>query len=330
MGLRVFSRRNNADAGPAQLADLVHPEPSRDSYQPAALVEPETDPLKRLYQQHRFAVLIQQDECATDKPAHARLCAQAERALEEELALVPEGLAALGTTLNDDPGAPEIEVEVPPFLLSIYPVTNARFQQFVDAGCYDDLELWPEEIWPHLIELRDLTGKPGPRFWRNGRHDRNLSDCPVVGVTWYEAQAYAKWVGLRLPTEAEWQMAASWRIKSEADVFRRFPWGDAMDYQRCNIWGTARGRVAPVDAFPEGAAPNGVRQLIGNIWEWTVSSFEFTDAEGRPIIGEMPLKAIRGGAFDTYFDAQATSNFRTGQIILGRTHNVGFRCALEV
>ncbi len=152
----------------------------------------------------------------------------------------------------------------------------------------------------------------------------------MVGISWYEAAAYAKWVGLRLPSEAEWQMAASWRISSEADVFRRFPWGDAMDYQRCNIWGAGLGRIVSVEEFETGDAPNGVRQLIGNVWEWTDSDFEITDAQGRMIIGEMPAKGVRGGAFDTYFDTQATATFRTGQILLGRTHNTGFRCALDV
>ena len=103
-----------------------------------------------------------------------------------------------------------------------------------------------------------------------------------------------------------------------------------MDYQRCNLWGTSRGGLAPVDAYPNGAAPNGVRQLVGNVWEWTAGDFEVTDAEGLIVVGEMPLKCIRGGAYDTYFDTQATSTFRTGQILLARAHNVGFRCALEV
>jgi iron(II)-dependent oxidoreductase len=89
--------------------------------------------------------------------------------------------------------------------------------------------------------------------------------------------------------------------------------------------------VLPVNACPGGAAPNGVEQLIGNVWEWTSSDFVTTDDEGRPVIGgEMALKSIRGGAFDTYFPWQATSQFRTGLAGLSRTHNVGFRCALDL
>ena len=125
-------------------------------------------------------------------------------------------------------------------------------------------------------------------------------------------------------------MAASWRIRSSANVLRRYPWGDALDHQRCNIWASSVGQTVPVDQFASGAAPNGVLQLIGNVWEWTASDFEVTDETGQPIIGEMIMKSIRGGAFDTYFAAQATSCFRTGLASLIRAHNVGFRCAMDL
>ncbi len=329
MALRVFNRKKGAATIAPAVANAAQTLPT-ERYQPAPAEQLGTDQLARLAQQHRYAVVLADEERWASHPDADKLCHQAERCLEEDLALVPAGSAALTMALNDEPGAPEVEVQVEPFLLSVYPVTNARFQQFVDAGSYDDLALWPEETWPHLIELHDLTGKPGPRYWRSGRHDQRLANYPVVGISWYEASAYARWVGLRLPTEAEWQMAASWRIRSEADVFRRFPWGDAMDYQRCNIWGAGRGALAPVDAFRGGAAPNGVQQLIGNVWEWMSSDFELSGPGGQTIVGEMPMKCIRGGAYDTYFDTQANSTFRTGQIILARAHNVGFRCALDV
>ncbi len=331
MALKLFSKNKKPAA---ETSSAPAPAEARrelgKSYQPADLEPLHPDPLRRLYQQQRYAVIVAQQDHWETTAEGQNVVAVAERKLEEEIALVPSGYAAVPQTLDDAPGCPEKEIDVAAFLLSVYPVTNSRFQRFVDAECYDDLELWPEEIWPHLIELHDLTGKPGPRYWVEGRHDRRFADHPVVGVSWYEAVAYAKWVGLRLPTEAEWQMAASWRIKSEADVFRRFPWGDAMDYRRCNTWGAGLGRTVPVNEFEAGRAPNGVQQLIGNVWEWTASELEVTDPQGRVVIGEMPMKVIRGGAYDTYFDTQATSSFRTGQILLARAHNAGFRCALDV
>jgi iron(II)-dependent oxidoreductase len=152
----------------------------------------------------------------------------------------------------------------------------------------------------------------------------------VVGICCFEASAYARWAGYRLPTEAEWQMAASWRLRSSAHVFRRYPWGDALDTDRCNIWSSGVGAALPVSAHEAGAAPNGVLQLIGNVWEWTSSDFDVIDNERRPVVGDMVLKSIRGGSFDAYFAVQATSFFRTGLASLARTHNVGFRCVLDI
>jgi iron(II)-dependent oxidoreductase len=244
--------------------------------------------------------------------------------------LVPEGFASLPTTTDDTPGLPEIDYETAAFLLAIHPVTNAEFQNFVDDDAYADLELWPQDIWPHLIDFVDQTGHHGPRYWREGRHDVRYADHPVVGVCYYEAMAYVKWVGYRLPDETEWQMAASWLVRSAANTLRRYPWGDSLDTDKCNIWASSIAHTVPVDKYEAGAAPNGVKQLIGNVWEWTNSDFLVTDTEGNPVVGDMLLKGIRGGAFDTYFPSQATSVFRTGLAGLARAHNVGFRCAIDL
>jgi iron(II)-dependent oxidoreductase len=287
----------------------------------------DADPLRRMLQQHRYAAILAEKQRWQTHAEAGLIFAAASDALEQELALVPAGAVALAMSVDEAADETEREIDVTPFLMGVHAVTNERFQVFVDAGGYDELELWPKDIWPHLIEFVDQTGVPAPRYWREGRHDKRLRDHPVAGVSWYEAMAYARWAGLRLPTEVEWQMAASWRIRSQADLVRRFPWGDAMDRTRCNIWGAGLGETAPVDAFDSGAAPNNVLQLIGNVWEWTDSDFEIVDAEQRQVFGEMPMKSIRGGAFDTYFEVQASSSFRSGQIALGRTHNIGFRCA---
>ena len=290
----------------------------------------DADPLKCLWQQERYAVILRQEAQPESHTEGEAILAEARQRLDRQMVLVPEGVISLPASLDDHVGSEENDVGVKPFLLDICAVTNIGFQHFVDAGCYENLDLWPKEIWQHLIEMQDLTGDPGPRYWRHGRHDRRLADHPVVGVTVYEAGAFARWIGKRLPTEAEWQMAASWHLKSEANILRRFPWGDAMDQTRCNVWVARVGGTVPVDTYPEGAAPNGVLQLIGNVWEWTSSEFEVSDADGRPVLGEMPMRSVRGGAFDTYFESQATSLFRTGQIAMGRTYNTGFRCAMDL
>lgn len=333
MGLWPFSRKKStATARPKRRTPdqsaVLHGGP--DTFQPAPKLALDNDPLKRLLQQERYALIARNEEKWQSHPNGPAIMQESRRELERRMALVPAGRVSIVKTLGSQPGAPEDSHNVEPFLLDVHGVTNARFQLFVDAGGYDDLDYWPEEIWPHLIELKDLTGDPGPRLWRHGRHDQRYSDHPVVGVSWYEAQAYSLWVGQRLPTEMEWQMAASWHINSSADLMRRFPWGDAMDNTRCNIWSARLGGTAAVNSYPKGAAPNQVLQLIGNVWEWTDSEYNIVDDEGRPIVGEMPMHVIRGGAYDTYFETQATSHFRTGQIALARTRNTGFRCAMDL
>ena len=333
MGLKLFTRKKHNGRPPKEGRRLGQARSSQapaSNYTPAPCETLEEDPLKCLLQQGRYNVILRDSPKWRNHIDGAAAIDEARCALEQSMALVPAGSVIITKTLSAQPGAAEEDIDIEPFLLDAHCVTSARFQRFVDAEGYDALEFWPEEIWPHLIELKDVTGQPSPRYWRNGRHDVRLAEHPVVGVSWYEAQAYALWIGQRLPTEAEWQMAGSWHIRSSTDVMRRFPWGDAMDAGRCNIWASRHAVTVPVDEYANGAAPNHVRQLVGNVWEWTDSEYAITDDEDRTIVGEMPMNAIRGAAFDTYFETQATNYFRTGQIALARAHNTGFRCAMEL
>jgi len=322
MALGLFSRTPAAVDSQSILA--------QGDFLPAEKTKLADNPLARALQQGRFGQIVGQPDRWRDHASFERTLAAAARAVDARFALVPEGFVSITLSIFDQPGCPEQDCETEPFLFARHAVTNAEFQLFVDGGGYEDLELWPEEIWPHLINFKDQTGRPGPRFWRNGRHHRRLANHPVVGISFYEAAAYVRWAGLRLPDEAEWQMAASWRIRSAAHVPRRYPWGDALDLSCCNIWASGHGGTLPVNACAAGAAPNGVLQLIGNVWEWTSSDFESTDREGRKVVGDTLLKSIRGGAYDTYFPWQAVATFRTGLRCLARVHNVGFRCAMDL
>jgi iron(II)-dependent oxidoreductase len=290
----------------------------------------ETDPLRACAQLERWGTVAGDPELWRDHPEFDAVYHKALAAIDEAFALVPEGFVSLVRTTNDAPGAPEIDVDTAPFLIARHCVTNDQYQKFVDAGGYEILELWPEEIWPHLIGFKDQTDSPAPRYWRHGRYEAGLALHPVVGLSWYEATAYARWAGFRLPTEAEWQMAASWRIRSAAHGLRAYPWGHSFDQKRCNLWNSGIHHTVEVGSYSEGAAPNGVLQLIGNVWEWTSSDLDLTDESGRPIVGDMLMKGVRGGAFDTYFTAQATSQFRSGLPCLARTQNTGFRLAMDV
>ena len=192
------------------------------------------------------------------------------------------------------------------------------------------MAIWDADVWPAVLDFVDPTGHPGPRHWRRGRYPRGDDRHPVVGVSWYEAAAYARWVGKRLPTDAEWVKAGSWPVATGGDTLlaRRFPWGDAMDRRRANLWGSGPGRPVDVNEFAEGTSVGGIEQLIGNVWEWTADHFLLDGTKHPAWPGEARMKSIRGGAFDTYLDSQATCQFQSGERALARKHNIGFRCAI--
>ena len=260
---------------------------------------------------------------------------QAQSALDEIMAIVPQGPVAVRARCYDSldqEAAPRAErlIHVEGLFLDRYTVSNHEYLQFVEDGGYEQMSLWDEAIWPAVLSFVDRTGQPGPRYWENGTFPAGQDDHPVVGVSWYEACAFARWAGKRLPTDAEWVKAGTWPVVAEGSkpVQRRFPWGDALDRKRANVWGSGYDRTVPVHSLPHGASVNGVQQLVGNVWEWTSSAFSAWEPAGHKIETTMPLKSIRGGAFDTYFDTQAHCQFQSGESPLTRKHNIGFRCAL--
>lgn len=281
----------------------------------------------------RYATLLSRE--AQESP-DADLLRVAWRAMENDMALVPAGHITLGgpesAVAYDDrpaPLQPKPPVMVQSFYLDRCAVRNRDFARFVATGGYDRMELWPEEVWPSVVQFVDQTGLPGPRFWSQGRPARVKDDHPVVGISWFEANAYAQWVGKRLPTAAEWEKAGSW----PADLMGRGPtvrytWGNAFDPSRANIWTSGLGTTVEVDQYPNGCTPNGIYQLVGNVWEWTADRFAGPDLQdGLHVFFDQPMGEIRGAAFDTYFEVQATCQFRTGQSFLSRRPNIGFRCA---
>ena len=171
------------------------------------------------------------------------------------------------------------KVEVRPFRMSRTPVTNARFADFVDAGGYRDRRWWSESGWT----WRARAGAEAPVYWRhNGtgwkqRRFHQEEDLqahePVIHVNWYEAEAWCRWAQRRLPTEAEWEFAAS-TVPDTPAIKRPYPWGEAEPgTETANLWGFA-GRCAPVNAYAAGDSAWGIRQMLGNVWEWTADWFQ--------------------------------------------------------
>jgi iron(II)-dependent oxidoreductase len=221
-------------------------------------------------------------------------------------------------------------VEVAAFHLDRRAVTNRQYARFVAAGCYDDLSTWPREILPSLMRFIDQTGRPGPAGWSRGTFPAGRAEHPVVGISWYEASAYARWVGKRLPTAAEWQKAGGWPEHLGGGSCTRYPWGDLFDPARANLWASGVGGTAPVDAYPAGDTPNAIRQMTGNVWEWLDDPLDAIPCRpGEVFHPWRPMRRIVGGAFDTYFATEATCHFITGQPELDRRENLGFRCAIS-
>ncbi|HEY0804441.1 MAG TPA: ergothioneine biosynthesis protein EgtB [Pseudonocardiaceae bacterium] len=257
--------------------------------------------------------------------------------------IVPGGPFIMGTSTEPwalDNERPAHQVHVDGFAIDTVPVTNGAYQRFIAAGGYDDPRWWHETGWAHRIEAKLVA----PRFWqrdsdgwlrtRFGVVEPVPADEPVMHVSWYEADAYARWAGRGLPTEAEWEKAA--RFDPATGRSRRFPWGDGEPTDAEANLGQRHLRPAPVGAYPAGASPLGVHQLIGDVWEWTSS-----DLYGYPGFAPFPYreysevffgpdyKVLRGGSFGT--DAVACrGTFRNWDYPIRRQIFAGFRCARDI
>lgn len=172
-------------------------------------------------------------------------------------------------------------VDIAPFRMARAPVTNAEFVAFVEDGGYSKRGLWCDDGWAWRRDVsaeHPVYWKPdGSGGWLFRRFDRWAPlppRHPVSHVNWYEANAWCRWSGRRLPTEAEWEFAATMRPEPDGSLGKaRYPWGEASPGRdRANLDGFALGTI-DVDACPEGDNAWGCRQMIGNTWEWTADVF---------------------------------------------------------
>lgn len=283
---------------------------------------PAEEPARRLIAEDRYVFILLKAAAADIAPHEV---APAWKAIEDQMALVPGGIVPVA--VDDGPAEP---APVAAFHLDRCAVTNRQFHRFVAAGGYDAMEYWPREIWPGLMRFIDRTGRPGPSGWENGHFHAGKEDHPVVGVCWYEALAYARWVGKRLPTAHEWLKAGGWPQQLSGGRCNRYPWGDLFDPARANLWSAGLGHTAPVRAFNSGSTPNGIHQMTGNVWEWLDDPLERIPCRpGLEFRPWKPMRRIAGGAFDTYLPGEATCSFITGQHEQDRRENLGFRCAIS-
>jgi gamma-glutamyl hercynylcysteine S-oxide synthase len=229
------------------------------------------------------------------------------------------------------------EVEVRPFFIDRAPVTNGQLVEFIGQKGYRTEKVWSPAGW----EWREREDVTAPLYWelgddgweriRFGRREPVPMDEPVQHVSWYEADAVARWSGKRLPTEAEWERAAGW---DERRGKSRFPWGREFMGYEANL-GRQRFRPAPPGSYAGGTSPSGCVQLTGDVWEWTSSHFlpypgflSFPYPEYSEIYFGEAYRVLRGGSWATD-PLAARATFRNWDLPDRRHLFAGFRCARD-
>jgi formylglycine-generating enzyme required for sulfatase activity len=215
---------------------------------------------------------------------------------EDRMVWIERGDFVMGNDALDYRGnpLPKHYVNVPGFWIDKYPVTYYEYESFVDAGGYDSRECWTDLGW----RWKERVRRRQPDFWEDMRQYRN---SPVIGISWYEAVAFANWAGKRLLTEAEWEKAASWDRIHQRKM--QYPWGDEYNPSRLNINdpdGEIAGRITPIGIYPRGQSTEGVQDLVGNIWEWCNSLYKpypYDQHDGREELEVSGIRVLRGGTF---------------------------------
>jgi ergothioneine biosynthesis protein EgtB len=263
----------------------------------------------------------------------------------EGMAEIEGGLFELGYAGKGDFAfdneKPAHQVFLQDFAIDKAPVSNGDFLAFIHDGGYENFRWWFSEGWetvnrehwraPLYWELHD--GEWMIRDYSGFHAAASHKDEPVSHVSFFEASAYAKWIGKRLPTEAEWEKAACY--DAERKVKNAFPWGDAgPDSGKSNLFENGYWSVAPIGAFPEGASAYGCQQMIGDVWEWTTSDYvpypgfktEFDEYNDKWFVNQ---KVLRGGSFATP-RLHIRSTYRNFFHTQERWMISGFRCAKDI
>lgn len=286
--------------------------------------------LKSDQQKHRNVV-------ARNDALHAH-----EEAAPRDMISIPRGAFEMGSVWDAfayDNETPAQKIELPAFRIDRQLTTNDEYARFIAADGYEQREWWSDEGW----EWKEKEGWTQPLYWQRRGDDWHIRamfaedvlppDHPVCGISWYEAEAYTRFCGKRLPTEAEWEKAASWDAARERK--NRYAWGDeAPSPALCNYgqryWGTT-----PTGSFPAGASAYGCLDMTGNVWEWTSDAFR-----GYPNFKAFPYedyseawfdddhRVLKGGSWATSAPILRTS-FRNFFRRNFRIAFAGIRCAAD-
>ena len=245
-----------------------------------------------------------------------------------EMITIPAGSFLMGSH-GSDPYArpdelPQHSVHLPAYQMGKYQVTRGEYREFIEAGGYRNPSYWSPDGWEwkesdaidhagmqgavvRVVRLNRTEERSEPEHWaaeqnwgtgRFTQTDRH----PVVGVTYYEAEAYSKWAGGRLPTEAEWEKAARW-TGARSNIW---PWGDTWDPERCNNLddhraaggGYRRLQSSPVGSYPDGASPCGCLDMVGNAYEWVADWHRSHPGSPHPFDRTNAYRFVKGGCWD--------------------------------
>jgi formylglycine-generating enzyme required for sulfatase activity len=233
----------------------------------------------------------------------------------KDMLFIPGGAFVMGSDDGNPSHQPEHQVQVADFYLDRWPVTNAEYKKFVDATDHP--------VPNYDVSWCDTEGynwDPKTRMVPEGK-----ADHPVVLVTWQDAMAYAAWAHKRLPTEAEWERAA------RGLEGRRYPWGEEFQAGCCNCKEAGLGTTSPVGSFsPDGDTPEGLVDMLGNVWEWTNSLFwpyPYDANDGRESREASGFRVLRGASWRN--DANVVHCLSRLDGDFQFFSNVGFRCAVS-
>jgi formylglycine-generating enzyme required for sulfatase activity len=216
--------------------------------------------------------------------------------------IIPAGEFQMGSENGYDDEGPVHTVYVDAFEMGRYEITTRQYTQCIKA-----------------------------KVCAPSEYDKDL--FPVVNITWYGAKAYCEWVGGRLPTEAEWEKAASWDDKTK--IKRTYPWGENIDCSFANYYGEDKGNRAcagsttPVGSYENGKSYYGIYDMAGNVWEWTSSLYQaypYRSSDGREDLSLSGNRVVRGGSW-FYNDLSVRSTDRIGYPSAEAYDLIGFRCA---
>jgi ergothioneine biosynthesis protein EgtB len=241
-----------------------------------------------------------------------------------------------GNSYCYDVELPEHKVFLEDYKIDVFPITNEQYLEFIEDGGYDSYKFWLSDGWEKVKKNKWNA----PMYWEKIKGEWKVRDFlglreinpnePVCHVSFYEADAYCKWAEKRLPTEAEWEKAATWNESSQQKTI--FPWGNEQPNEQnanlleSNLWGCTE-----IGSYPEGASHFGCHQMIGDVWEWTSSEFTgypgfksgFDEYNDKWFTNQ---KVLRGGSFGTP-KMSIRGSYRNFFRLDERWLFCGFRCA---